>query len=125
MDFLWNSLKCFGTKDFVLQAYNWSYKTGNMTITLRICAMLCIPKGNKCRTLLKNCQAISLLFVVYKIISSAIANRIKIVLDNLVSETQTGFVAGRFIGENYHLIYDILHYTEKEKYPGTSYAYRF
>ena len=43
---------------------------------------------------------------------------IKTVLDNLVSETQTGFVAGRFIGENSRLIYDILHYTEKENIPG-------
>ena len=54
----------------------------------------------------------------YKILSSTIANRIKTVLDSLVSKTQTGFVAGRFIGENTRLIYDILHYTEKESIPG-------
>ena len=109
----WNKLK-----DFVLRAYNWSYKMGNMTITLQQCVISCIPKGNKCRTLLKNWRPISLISVVYKIISSAIANRIENVLDNLVSETQTGFVAGRFIGENSRLIYDILHYTEKENIPG-------
>ena len=109
----WNKLK-----DFVLRAYNWSYNMGNMTITLRQCVISCIPKGNKSRTLLKNWRPISLLSVVYKIISSAIANIIKTVLDNLISETQTGFVAGRFIGENSHLIYDILHYTEKENIPG-------
>ena len=90
-----------------------------MTIILRQCVISCIPKGNKSRTLLKNWRPISLLSVVYKIISSAIANRIKTVLYKLVSETQeTGFVAGRFIGENSCLIYDILHYTEKENIPG-------
>ena len=99
----WNNLK-----DFVLRAYKWSYKMGNMTITLRQCVISCIPKGNKSRMLLKNWHPISLLSVVYKIISS----------DNLVSETQTRFVAGRFIGENSRLIYDILHYTEKENIPG-------
>ena len=109
----WNKLK-----DFVLRAYNWSYKTGNMTITLRQCVISCIPKGNKSRILLKNWRSISLLSVVYKILSSAIANRIKTVLDSLVSKTQTGFVAGRFIGENSRLVYDILHYTEKENIPG-------
>ena len=109
----WNKLK-----DFVLRAYNWSYKMGNMTITLRQCVISCIPKGNKSRTLLKNWRPISLLSVVYKILSSTIANRIKTVLDSLVSKTQTGFVAGRFIGENTRLIYDILHYTEKESIPG-------
>ena len=109
----WNKLK-----DFVLRAYNWSYKMGNMTITLRQCVISCIPKGNKSRMLLKNWRPISLLSVVYKILSSTIANRIKTVLDSLVSKTQTGFVAGRFIGENTRLIYDILHYTEKESIPG-------
>ena len=109
----WNKLK-----DFVLRAYNWSYKMGNMTITLRQCVISCIPKGNKSRMLLKNWQPISLLSVVYKILSSTIANRNKTVLDSLVSKTQTGFVAGRFIGENTRLIYDILHYTEKENIPG-------
>ena len=93
-------------------------KNGLATITLRQCVISCIPKGNKSRTLLKNWRPISLLSVVYKIISSAIANIIKIVLDNLVSETQKGFVAGRFIGDNSCLIYVILHYTEKENIPG-------
>ena len=60
---------------------------------------------------MKNWRPISLLSVIYKIISSAIANRIKTVLDKLVSETQAGFVARRFIGENSRLIYDILRYT--------------
>ena len=89
-----------------------------MTLALRQCVISCIPKGNKSRRLLKNWRPISLLSVVYKIISSAIANRIKTVLDNLVSKTQTGFVAGRFIGENSSLIYDILHYTKQENIPG-------
>ena len=39
-------------------------------------------------------------------------------MDNLVSKTQTGFVAGRFIGENSRLIYDILNYNEKQNIPG-------
>ena len=31
---------------------------------------------------------------------------------------QTGFLSGRFIGENARLIYDILHATEEEQTPG-------
>ena len=76
----WNKLK-----DFVLRAYKWSYKTGNMTITLRQCVISCIPKGNKSRTLLKNWRPISLLSVVYKIISSAIANRTSILTHAFIS----------------------------------------
>ena len=39
-------------------------------------------------------------------------------LDILIDKDQTGFVKGRFIGENTRLIYDIMSYTEKHKIPG-------
>ena len=61
---------------------------------------------------MKNWQPISLLSVLYKLLSSAIAERLKIVLDKLVSKCQTGFIKGRYIGESTRLIYDIMNYTE-------------
>ena len=33
-------------------------------------------------------------------------------LPNLINEDQTGFVPGKYIGENVRLIYDILNFTE-------------
>ena len=105
-------------KFFVLIAYNWSYTKGELSVSLRQCLISCIPKGNKPRIFLKNWRPISLLSCVYKILSSAIANRLKGVLDKLISRTQTGFISGRYIGENIRLVYDLLHYTEKENIPG-------
>ena len=105
-------------KFFVLKAYKYAYNKGEMSTSLRHCLITCIPKGNKPRSHLKNWRPISLLSCVYKIISSAVANRLKKVLDKLISKTQTGFVSGRYIGENIRLIYDLLHYTEKENIPG-------
>ena len=101
-------------KFFVLKAYN----KGEMSITLRHCLISCIPKGNKPRIHLKNWRPISLLSCIYKTLSSAVANRLKTVLDKLVSKTQTGFISGRYIGESIRLVYDLLHYTEKENIPG-------
>ena len=46
------------------------------------------------------------------------ANRIKSVLDKLIHKNQTGFIEGRFIGENTRLIYDIMQLTEKQNIPG-------
>ena len=67
---------------------------------------------------MKNWRPISLLNVVYKLASTVIANRIKIVLDSLIHEDQKGFIAGRFIGENIKLIYDILFETKQQQIPG-------
>ena len=63
---------------------------------------------------MKNWRPISLLNTVYKLASSCIAERIKLVLPILISNDQTGFIPGRYIGENTRLIYDILHFTEEQ-----------
>jgi hypothetical protein len=56
--------------------------------------------------------------VVYKLASGCIAERIKLYLDKLIHNDQTGFMKGKFIGENTRLIYDIMHYTESRQIPG-------
>ena len=54
----------------------------------------------------------------YKIASGCIAERIKLFLDKLIHKDQTGFIKGRFTGENIRLIYGIMHYTESNDVPG-------
>ena len=54
----------------------------------------------------------------YKLISSCIGQRIKSTLDVLISDTQTGFRKGRYIGENTRFIYDLMSYTESHNIPG-------
>ena len=78
----------------------------------------CLPKPNKNKHLLKNWRPISLLNVVYKMMSTVIANRLKSVLDKIISNDQKGFILGRFIGENIHLIYDILFESKQQNIPG-------
>ena len=66
----------------------------------------------------KKWRPITLLNVIYKLASGSIAERIKQVLDKLISKEQTGFMSERYIGENTRLIYDILHITDKLNIPG-------
>ena len=103
---------------FILRSINYGYRTGSLSITQRQGILTCIPKPNKSRTTLKNWRPISLLNVIYKLASAVIANRFKEVLNNLIHENQKGFIAGRFLGENVRLIYDVLFETKKQNIPG-------
>ena len=55
---------------------------------------------------------------VYKIASGTIANRIKLVLYQIISKDQTGFIKGMYIGENTRLVFDMLQHTEQNDIPG-------
>ena len=111
--FFWNNLG-----KFVFRSINNGHKIGQISITQKQGIITCIPKGDKPRQCMANWRPISLLNTVHKLASSCIAERIKSVLPILISNDQTGFIPGRYIGENTRLIYDILHFTEEQDIPG-------
>jgi hypothetical protein len=112
--------KCFWNRIglFVCRALNHAFISGNLSVIQTQGIITCIPKGDKPKQFLKNWRPITLLNTIYKIGSGCIANRIKIFLDKLINTDQTGFIKGRFIGENVRLIYDIMQYTEENNISG-------
>ena len=102
----------------VVRSLNAGFRKGELSCVQKEGIITCIPKGDKARDLIKNWRPISLLNVIYKIGSTVIANRIKLVLPTLINEDQTGFISKRFIGDNIRLIYDLIAYLEKNKKPG-------
>ena len=56
--------------------------------------------------------------IIYKLASSAIANRMKKVLNSIISETQSGFIEGRNISDCTRLVYDLMHYLEEKNIDG-------
>ena len=107
-------LKYFGgrLKYLVVNALNFCYRKGSMSISMRQTIINCIPKGDKARDNMKNWRPISLLSVFYNLTSASISERMKSVLDKLISHNQTGFIKGRFIRETTRLIYDVMDFTE-------------
>ena len=111
--FFWRDLGVY-----LLRAVNTCFNKGELTDSLKRGIITCIPKGNKDKLLLKNWRPISLLNTSYKLASSSIAERLKLVLPSIINEDQTGFISGRYIGENIRILYDVLQYTEDHNLPG-------
>ena len=102
-------------KTFFFKMVNECVGTGILPITLREGILTLVPKPNRPRSEIKSYRPITLLNVSYKIIAAAVANRIKSVLPSIIDKDQTGFMKGRFIGDNTWLTYDLLHELKKEK----------
>ena len=105
-------------KSLFMEALNASFKEGQLTQSQRRAIVTMIPKPNRDHELLKNYRGISLLCCDYKLIAAVMANRIKKVINNLISEDQTGFIKGRQITDNIRITKDLLEYTNQNSIPG-------
>lgn len=83
-----------------------------------------IPKGNDPKSL-KDCRLISLCNVIYKVISKCLVNRLRPLLDELISETRSTFILGRMITGNALIAFKCLHKINHIKFPqNTQCAYK-
>lgn len=76
-----------------------------------------IPKKGD-QTRLKNKRPICLVDVLYKMVAKVLAQRLGGCMNKIINRDQTGFVRGRFIGENIRLVSDIIEYCEEEDREG-------
>lgn len=109
----WNDIA-----DFFLKSINQAYHAGQLSVTQRRGIIKLIPKKDAEPYLIKNWRPISLLNCDYKIAAKAIANRFKHVLPNLIDNDQTGFLKGRFIGENIRLVDGVIKHAAAKNIPG-------
>lgn len=67
-----------------------------------------IPKGKDPQSL-KDYRPISLCNVLYKVISKCLVNRLRPLLDEIISETQSAFIPGRLITDNATIAFECFH----------------
>lgn len=102
----------------ILESINYSYRHGLLSINQRRGVISLLPKGNKDTLQLTNWRPITLLCTDFKLASKVIASRLKQTLSYLINSCQTGFVSGRYIGENINTILEIIEIAEEENIPG-------
>ena len=101
----------------LVNSLNCAYLSGSLSMTQRRGFIKLIPKKHSELYYVQNWRPISLLNCDYKIAAKSIANRMKICLPNLIND-QTGFLKGRYIGENIRLIDSIISYAADKNIPG-------
>ena len=118
--FTWEFYNCFFDllgQDLV-DCFNASYRAGEMSLSQRRGVITLRPKEDSDLSTLANWRPITLLNLDYKIASKIIARRLEKVLALLINPDQTGFIKGRYIGQNIRLINDILEQTKLQNIPG-------
>ena len=102
---------------WIFRYFEASLNSETLTASIIEGTITCITKGGKLCNDLKNWRPLTLLNSVYKYFSSMIANRLKPELPILINEDQTGFIAGRFIGENTRTVFDLINHCESFNIP--------
>lgn len=90
-----------------------SFVSGNFDDQIFSTNTSLVPKKQNPK-FMSDLRPISLCNVSYKIISKVLANRLKGVIDQFISESQSAFILGRLISDNIMISYEIIHYTKRK-----------
>jgi arsenate reductase-like glutaredoxin family protein len=89
-------------------------KDGSLLKKINHTHLCLIPKVQNLESV-KDFRPISLCNVVYKIIAKVLANRLKKILPQIISESQSAFVPGRLISDNILIAFETLHHMQHMK----------
>lgn len=100
-------------KDVISACLNFIHDC-SFPVGLNDTSIVLIPKKHK-PELLSDMRPIALCNMLYKIISKMLANRMKSVLDVVISDSQSAFIPGRAITDNIIISAEIMHFLKRKR----------
>ena len=104
-------------KQLLVEMFNYAFQTGNLHASVQYGLITLILKKDRDLNWVKNWRPIVLLNTDYKILSKMIANRLKVILPDIINLDQIGFTKGRSVSDNLHKILDVIDFTDLENIP--------
>ena len=94
----------------VHESFQKAYELGQLSDSQRQGVINLNPKKDKDLTELKSWHPLSILNTDYKILAKVLSERLKIVLHEIISPDQIGYMKNRICGENTRLIADVMEF---------------
>jgi len=104
----------------VCEAVLYFLNSGEMEDSINTTHIALIPKNLSPGSVL-DYRPISLCNVIYKLISKVLANRLKVVLPDIISPTQSAFIPGRLITYNILVAYETMHSMQSRMWSKTGF----
>jgi hypothetical protein len=92
----------------VIRAVQRFFEEGIMPDDVNNTAIVLVPKKND-PTELKDFRPISLCNVLFKVVSKCLVNRLRPILEDIISPTQSAFIPGRMITDNALIAFECIH----------------
>ncbi|XP_060960654.1 uncharacterized protein LOC133031222 [Cannabis sativa] len=89
------------------------FNTGELPRDLNTTNLVLIPKKKNFLSM-NNLRPIALCNVLYKIVSKVLANRMRGIIDKIISTTQSAFIPGRLISDNVMIAFEVMHYLKRK-----------
>ena len=103
--FFWEDIK-----EVLFNALKGCIEHNKLMLTMRQGIITLLPKPGKDKRCIDNLRPITLLNVDYKLFAYIIANRLKMDIGQIISETLSGFIKERSIHNNITLVLHLLDY---------------